>query len=275
MPSDSARPLPTISASAGGAHPGGPDLPSPDDGPRTPRDPLDAARRILAVPADAHRSALGSALEEARGVLRGLRSSGNGRAARVAHELGALSLGPVDAERFAALLGREQASDPEHLSTFERAVAALESALSGSAISEVHVGDDESLEQAVSRALRDRGRGFGAVRVLALLRAGEFHAGEHADLLDGLPFSAWRTLERALAPPVLVSVEGSRLDTVPALAPVLDGGMKLVLIVRGACPPAPMACLIAPGVLVIQGTEAEALERLSGFDGPGVVALVP
>jgi|GEM_PF-429892 len=258
MPSDSGRRLPTVAPSEDGKNPG------------------DRIRRILAASGEAHRSALTSALEEARGALRGLRSSGNGKAARVAGELGALALGPVDPERFAVLLEREEGLDPARLDDFEKAVSVLEEATAAStALMEVRVGDEGTLSEAVLQALRERGRAFGAVRALALLRTGEFRREEHAGLLDGLPFGQWRTLERELAPPLMVWVKGSHLDTVPALAEVLDGAMKIVLVVEGPCPPAPLARLIAPGVLVVQSDDVEALEAVSGFHGPAVAALVP
>lgn len=250
---------------SGGAAPG--DLPG---------ETLDPIHLLLAESAEAYRSALAAALEEGRGTLRALRSSGNGRADRVAQELGALALGPLDPGRFATLLVREEGSEPARVGRFAEAVSVLERAAADSAsAAEVAVTGHETVRDAVARALSERGRGFGAVRAMALLRTGGFREGEHDSLLEGLPFRAWRSLERELAPPVLVPVEGAGLDSVSGLAEFLDGKQKIVLLVREPCPPAPLARLLAPGTLVLQTDEPEALERVARFPGPAVGALVP
>jgi len=275
MPSDP-TPLPTVTPSTDGATPDAVETAETRPNPMTGSDSAAWARELLDRQAEAHRSALTEALEEARGALRSLRSSGNGRAGRIAQELGALAGGPMDAERFAVLLEREPGMDPKHLETFEKAVSILEWATDESArVAEVSVGDAETLAQAVERALRHRGQAFGAVRVLALLRSGEFRAGEHASLLEGIPFRDWRTVERQVAPPLIVTTPGNRLDTLPALAPVMDGGMKILLLTEGPTPPAPLARLISPGILVAQAHDPEVLERVAAFPGPAVAALVP
>lgn len=275
MPSEP-TPLPTVTPSADGATPDRADAAENHESPTTGNDSTASARRLLDRQAEAHRSALTEALEEARGALRSLRSSGNGRAGRVAQELGGLAGGPLDPERFAVLLEREPGMDPEHLEIFEKAVSILEWATDESArVAEVSVGEAETLAQAVERVLRQRGQAFGAVRVLALLRSGEFRTGEHASLLEGVPFREWRTVERHVAPPLIVITPGHFLDTLPALAPVLDGGVKILLLAEGPTPPAPLARLIAPGILVAQAHEPGALERIAEFPGPAVAALVP
>jgi hypothetical protein len=239
------------------------------------RSPLEALRHLLAPAQEAHRTALEAALEDARGALRTFRPSGNGHAGRAARELGALALGPIDPERFALLLDREEGLDPDRLELFEKAVSVLEEAVTGArAVTEVKVDEGGSLAEAVEGALRDRGRGFGAVRTLALLRTGEGE-GDAGELLAGLPFRSWRTLERALAPPLLVRLKGRDLDTISALTAFLDGGAKIVLLPEGPCPPAPLARLIAPGILVIQSDEVAELEPVSGTEGTAVAALVP
>jgi hypothetical protein len=275
MPSEP-TPLPTVMPSADGASLDVADAVENPGSPVSADHPSASARKLLDRQAEAHRSALTEALEEARGALRSLRSRGNGQAGRVARELGALASGPLDPERFAALLERDPGMDPEHLEIFEKAVSILEWATDESArVAEVSVEDAETLAQAVERVLRHRGRAFGAVRVLALLRSGEFQAGEHASLLEGIPFRDWRTVERQVAPPLIVTTPGHRLDTLAALAPLMDGGMKILLLAEGPTPPAPLARLIAPGILVAQAHDPGVLGRIGAFPGPAVAALVP
>jgi hypothetical protein len=275
MPSEPAR-LPTVTPSRDGQAPRGAE-PVPGDGQHLAEGGATAlARQFLAAPGEAHNSALMAALEEARGALRRLRTSGNGRADRVAEELGGLAGGPLDAERFAVLLDRDPGLDPSQLEFFDKAVSVLEWATDESArVAEVSVSEAETLAQVVDRTLRQRGRAFGAVRALALLRTGEFRASEHARLLEGLPWDEWRSVEREVAPPLVVSARGSQLDTLPALAPFLDGRLRMILLVDAPASPAPLARLIAPGTLVMQVHDPSDLERLSGFPGPAVAALMP
>ena len=92
--------------------------------------------------------------------------------------------------------------------------------------------------------------------------------------LDAFPFAEWTSAERALAPPLVVRVNGVDL-VAGALAPLLDGAVTLLLIVEGFCPPAPLVRLVTPGVLVLQAHDLSELQRLAGASCPAVGALVP
>ena len=233
-------------------------------------------QRLLAPAGEEYTSALSSAVEEARAVLRTLQSTGNGRVARVAQELGGLSLGPLDPVQFTALLDPAKQVDPLHLERLEEAVSIMEWNLAEvSPVDVVEMDAGIGLRDAVAEAIAERGRAYGAVRTAALLRGGSYSGARDERLLGRLPFRDWRSLERELAPPLVVVVEGRDLDTASGLAEFLDGGQKVVLLVRGPCSPAPLARLIAPGILVAQAGDPEAFERLASFPGPGVAALVP
>lgn len=261
MPSDTPLRLPQVTSSSS----------TPAEAEEdTPKHPLSSAT-------EAFRSSLVSALEEASAGLARLQAAGNGRPARVAEELGAMALGPLDPERFAALLDPAEAVDPRHLRRYEEAVAELRAAVEGAATGpeEVEVTSGEGLRDAVAQALERRGRAFGAVRTLALLRTGGFREDEHGHLLEGLPFRQWRSLERELSPPLVVHVDGSVMETVSGLSEFLDGSQKLVLHIAEPSPPAPLARLLASGVLVLQTNTEEDLAALAGFEGPGIAALVP
>jgi hypothetical protein len=71
-----------------------------------------------------------------------------------------------------------------------------------------------------------------------------------------------------------VELDGADLH-VGGLADFLDGGFKLVLVVRGESPPASLVRLITPGVLVVQTDQPDDLTLLKEWSGPAVAALVP
>jgi hypothetical protein len=136
----------------------------------------------------------------------------------------------------------------------------------------VERGDD--LRAAVGRGLAEIGKAFAVTRIVELVAQGEYRASEHAALLDGHPFENWSRAEREVERPLIVSVAGSDLR-VGGLADFFDRSFKLVLVVHGEAPPAPLVRLITPGVLAMQTTDPLELEWIARHDGPGVVALVP
>jgi hypothetical protein len=107
-----------------------------------------------------------------------------------------------------------------------------------------------------------------------LARSGSYRAAEHEGFLEAFPFSRWNRAERAMAPPLVVEVEGDRLHAA-GLAEFFDGAVKIVLVVWGPSPPAPLARLVTPGVFVAQDTESSVVRRAAAAAGPAIVALVP
>jgi hypothetical protein len=83
----------------------------------------------------------------------------------------------------------------------------------------------------------------------------------------------WSRRERDLAPPIVVEVDGADLRP-GGLTEFLDGAQKIVLVVRGASPPAALARLITPGLLVMQTEDPADLAALTETDGPAIAALV-
>ena len=62
---------------------------------------------------------------------------------------------------------------------------------------------------------------------------------------------------------------------VGALSDYADGREKIVLVVRGPAPPAPLARCVTPGTLVLQTTDGTGLDRVAAFEGPAVAAVMP
>jgi hypothetical protein len=137
------------------------------------------------------------------------------------------------------------------------------------------VAPGERVHGAVAAALSRIGRGFGAAHVTSLARTARYEPEQHASWLRAYPFARWTRRERQLAPPILVEVDGADLH-VSGLAEFLDGGVKILLLVRdGAVPPAPLVRLMTPGVFVAQSHDGAELERFAAWAGPGVFAWMP
>jgi hypothetical protein len=262
-----------------GAEPESPDMSeTTDDGGETADEGerlADAALAAVARQREAFRSALALTLDQVRNELdvRAAREDGTG--ARAAAELGRFAAGRIDPERFAALTSASASEDDSWLEPARRALEtlrAVKARADGLFSARVETGGDLYAE--VDRALADAGRAFGAARLFYLARAGKYVATEHDSMLSAFPFRRWSAAERAKAPPLVIEVDGKDL-VVGGLAGFLDGTVKLVLVVRGASPPAPLVRLVTPGILVLQTSEAEELEVVGRTAGPAIAALVP
>lgn len=220
-------------------------------------------------------SALATAADEIRSYLAIRQSTLDGRAARLRAELGPFGERHVDAERLAALVLSEPEADPRALEAMGRALDTLtELAGRGEDLFLVQVAEGGSLQESIAAALGEIGRVFGAARVVYEARAGRHPLGGHVESLARLPFSRWTRGERRLAPPLVVTVRGSDLRA-GSLSEFLDGRQKIVLVVEGDCPPAPLVRLVTPGTFVLQTHDGSGLDRLAGWGGPGVAALLP
>lgn len=236
---------------------------------------VESALRALRAPIDAFRAAAAVAAERVRGYAASASEEGSARTERTRAELGAFAGGRIDAAQFAAFFSGARVVDRATRSRLERAeqvlreIAALPDA---SFVVDVPTGAD--LGAVVRAAYARLGRAFGAALVAELARSGALDAASHDALLESLPPERWNRGERRLAPPLVVSVDGADVRA-SALADLIDEGTRLVLVVRGACAPAPLVALVTPGTLVLQTTDAAALERIAGSELPAVAALVP
>ncbi|MFQ5746612.1 MAG: hypothetical protein ACE5HF_05265 [Gemmatimonadota bacterium] len=228
----------------------------------------------LGASRDAFRTTLARTREEVQALLVARAGAGD-EAARAASELGRFAAPRIDVERFSALLDREEGFAPDEASRVARARDTLEALIRrGDDLYRAAVEPGGDLAGAAVRALTEAGRAFGAARVVELTRSGRFEADGDEAWLEGLPPAAWTRRERELAPPLVLRVAGA--DLAPAgLAPLLDGGQKIVLVVEGEAPPAALAALVTPGVFVAQVSDPEELGSLADAAAPGVAAIVP
>ena len=232
------------------------------------------ALEVLEKARENYQSALVTTSEELRGLLDAGSASAEARAERTAAELGAFAVGHIDIERFAAFQKTGEAVAVTDAPRLEAAARTLRSLLEhGSALHFVGVDSGSDLRDAVRQALGRAGRAFGAARTVELARSGKYDDAVHGSWTDSFPPELWNSRERQLAPPLVVEVDG--VDLRPAaLTDYLDGGQKIVLVVRGPAPPAALARLITPGLLVLQTEDPEELDVVAEAEGPAIAAVV-
>ena len=220
-------------------------------------------------------SVLVATSEELRGLLDAGSATAEARAERTAAELGAFAVGHIDIERFAAF---EETGEPIAVTEAPRLEAASRTLLSllerGLDLYYVDVDPGSDLRDAVAKGLGRAGRAFGAARTAELSRSGKYDEATHGGWMDSFPPALWSRREKQLAPPLVVEVDGA--DFMPGgLADFMDGGQKFVFVVRGVAPPAALARLITPGLVVVQTDDPADLSVVAEAEGPAIVALVP
>ena len=225
--------------------------------------------KTVSSAAEAFRSAVVAATEDVRGLL-GTRERGAGESAS---RLGVFGESRIDTARFAQAVRRVRPFDAKAIETLRRCFDALRSTAftAGEELFTVQVSDGGTFGPSIERGFARLGSAFAAARAAAALRDGRA-----VQTVPGAPFpySLWSRRERRFAPPLVVDVDGADLRAAE-LAPYLDGSQKVLVLVRGACAPAPLARLITPGVFVLQTDGKEAIDAFRSFAGPAVAAIVP
>jgi hypothetical protein len=241
-----------------------------------PSDPrVQLALDRLARPIGEFRAAVAGALEQAEAVMAAEEPDEAAHLSRLAAELGEFARHRLDVARFASVAVVSAPMSVTHRDRLQRAIDVLRDVLDrGVALHYVDVPPGASLTAAVDGALARAGRAFGAVLAIELLRGGRYEPSKHDGLLDHLAFRTWTKAERRYAPPLVVHVDGTDLH-IGGLADFLDGREKLVLVVRGASPPAPLVRLITPGTMVLQTADETGLDLVATTGGTAIAALVP
>lgn len=240
--------------------------------PSDPRLPL--ALGALAQPIAEFRAVVDGAIAQADAFLAAQRATTPERAERAAASLGRFAEGRVDASAFAALFPPVAAATPPALAALERALAVLRDVRArGDALFVVDVAPGHRLGAALDEALAEAGRAFGAVVLAEVVRSGRYTP-DHERLLQQHDFRSWNRIERRFAPPLAVLVDGADIQS-GALMDFADGREKIVLVVRGASPPAPLARCITHGTFVVQTIDGSGLDRIAPFNGPVMAAIMP
>jgi hypothetical protein len=137
----------------------------------------------------------------------------------------------------------------------------------------VDVESGGSLWHGIAQRLGELGSAFAAVRAFELAKSNGADAAEIGSI-EPLPYSKWSSKERRLAPPLVVTVDGADCRA-NALADFLDGGFKILLLLKGEATPAPLIRLVTPGTYVAQALDIAGLKGISKWDGPGSAQWFP
>jgi len=233
------------------------------------------ALETLAGRANAFRAALKAARDEMREHLASHRSVQRDRAQAAMEALGPFASGRIDTQRFGALLTDERTLAPASAAQLAQCAEVMDELLArGDALFVHRVPGGGLLRGRVDAALARAGRAFAAARVFQAVRRGAPTLPASESMLVDFPFASWSRTERELAPPLVIEIAGADLRA-EHLVEFLDGGVRIVLVVREPAPPAPLVRLIAPGVLVLQTNDEKALDALNRATGPAVAALLP
>lgn len=236
------------------------------------------AMRALEALADrttAFRAALTTARDEMREHLESHRGVERDRAQSAALALGAFAAGRIDTQRFGTLLADERVLSPEAATTLAACADVLDDLLArGDALFVHRMPSGGLLRGKVDAVLAEVGRAFAAARVFQSVRRGAPTLPAHVSMLRDFPFALWSRAERDLAPPLVIQLDGADLRA-EHLVEYLDGAVRIALVVDGPASPAPLVRLIAPSVLVLQTSDAAALDALHRATGPAVAALLP
>jgi len=241
-----------------------------------PSDPRStAALAAVQRPREAFQSAVAATLEEVRVYVDTHRSVEGDRLAMLSAEFGPVGGRHIDIGRLARVLTAEPAIAPATHAVLARALDALrEVASGGDAAHVLDLAPGESLYGRVTDRLAELGRAIGAARVAEAARGARYRPSEHDAWLARFPYAMWTPAERAVAPPLVVELDGA--DLRPAgLAEFLDGAMKIVLVVRGEASPAPLVRLVTPRTFVAQVTDESLTARFTAWHGPAIAAFMP
>lgn len=228
-----------------------------------------AALSALRPAIDRYRLAASNTLERAKAMLAFEPGPDRTRAA-----LGEFAGGRIDPERFALVSAGTDPLDVTEREVVGHVVELIEDILGASDEQFfVTVGQAGGAAEAIRARLAGLGAPYAAARILDLVKRHGYDRQRHGSPSDGYPFERWTAAERALAPPLVVRLDGSALDALE-LAPLVDGSARLALIVDGPAAPAPLARLVSPGAVIAQVDDAGILTGLAEFDGPAVIAVM-
>lgn len=232
-----------------------------------------AALAAVTAQRENFRWAVAAAVEQVGSYLEAQRGPQAEPGEKAAHELGAFAEGLVDPERFSAMFSGSDSPDPAALDRMDRAHDLLQRLMArGAELFVTRLAPGGDLRAQVAAALAEIGRAFAAARSVELARAGVLTG--DGEELGAFPFRRWNRAERQIAPPLVVEVDGGDVQ-VGGLSEFLDGRQKIVLVVRGDAPAAPLARLVSEGVTLLQTQDPAELEAAVDREGPAVIALMP
>ena len=236
--------------------------------------PLALALAALARPIAEFHALVGDAIVQGEAVLAAQHADADQRAAAAALSLGHFADARMDAGRFAALFPATPPLAADAVAALEHALVVLRAVQSrGDDFFVIDVPPGGRFGATLESAFETIGGALGAVLMEEQIRAGRYESDQDR-LLRTQYFRTWSSAERRASPPLVVTVDGADLQP-GAMLDYTDGREKIVLVIRGASPPAPLARCISPSTFVLQTVDGNGLDRLAAYDGPSVAALVP
>lgn len=233
------------------------------------------ALAALAEPCSRFRSSVAVARDQMAAYLAANRTPGSPGSGPDPLALGHFAAGRIDTARLSGVLTTDAALADETGDRIEQCIAVVDELLArGDDLFTCVVEPGADFRATVDAAFANVGRVFGAVLAFQAAKARAWRPEHHNALLRGFPYTRWNRSERLLAPPMVIEVDGADLRG-EQLADYTDGHARIAIVVRGPGAPAPLVRLLSPGTLVMQATDAGALETLAKADGPAVMALVP
>ena len=231
----------------------------------------DHALKAIRPRAELFHSAVAITMEQIRGLLAGTGETPDDQTVALGH----FADGHVNVERFSTFTRKAAKVESDAEVPIRAAQRALDDLL--------HMGDNlfvlkldagANLGAMVADRLLTMGNAFSAAHVVDLAKRGQYREDKHAHLLDGLAYADWSQAERALAPGLVIELDGTDFTPVQ-IAPYLDAGMKMVFVVEGDAPAAALARLVTPGVFVQQTADEDGLEAFTDWEDTAVAALLP
>lgn len=238
--------------------------------------PADGALHALDPALDEFRSAVATAAEEVRAYRAHHEVAAADPVGLLEREMGAFARDRIDPRRLAGLMLVAEAPDPLTDRLMEEAHELFTSIMKGGREAyHLVVPPRGDLRDVVRDGLAELGRAFGIAHAVEKAREHAYDPDRDHELLHPYPFHRWSPLEKEVAPPLVVEVQGADLRA-SGLVEFLDGWQKIVLVVKGPVPPAALARLVSPVVFVAQASAEEGVPlvaELAKREGPGIVAL--
>jgi hypothetical protein len=216
-----------------------------------------------------YRFVVSSTLERAQALL-----ASESAPAMTGTVLGQFASGRIDPEKFALISSGTAPLDAVGRAMLERAMETLNSLLdSGDNLFAMSIARGSSVAGAIRDRISTFGSAFGAAAIIELVRRRTYDPALHGLSVQDQPFESWTPSERRLVPPLVVRVDGSNVDPY-ALGSLVDGRLRLVLLVDGSSSPSLLARLVSPGVFVAQTSDVSVLDTLKDLEAPAVVAVM-
>ncbi|MCP4092305.1 MAG: hypothetical protein GY747_02560 [Planctomycetes bacterium] len=235
----------------------------------------DAVKTAASASLGDFRSSLATAVGLLRGSLAQITGDSKKKQEIAEKSLGSFAAGRIDASRFDEFATNKTTIEASAGPVIERALDVMVELMdAGDALNRVRLEEGQNLRCLLSKTTKNIGRAFGAAQAVELAKVGNYVEAEHGGWFDAFLYKNWSSVQRNLAPAVVVELANGSAQTTN-LGEYVDGNFKAILVYGQDCPPAPLARLVTPGVFVLQTSDCLGLDDFLSFEGSGIAAVVP